>query len=280
MASPVIQLDRGNNTTCTVNLHGCTIVSWRVNNQEQLFVSKRSVFDGKKPIRGGIPFVFPNHGHSFHGTLLPKHGFARVCQWKLDKGPDRLHTGDVEAIFSLDDTEYTRQMWNAQFKLSYRLILREKELHLNIAVYNRDPQIPFTFNLLLHTYFKCPDVRRCQVTGLNGCTFVDKTREPPNTYQECRDVVVIGEWTDRIYVNTPNEHIITNVVSGRKMRVQKYNFPDTVIWNPWVDQAKEIPDYADDEYPNMISVQAGHVSAPLTLMPQTAFEASQILQVM
>ena len=67
---------------------------------------------------------------------------------------------------------------------------------------------------------------------------------------------------------------------GRKMRVQKYNFPDTVIWNPWIDQAKEIPDYADDEYPNMISVQAGHVTQPLTLMPQTAFEASQILQVM
>ena len=36
MASPpVVVLDRGNNTTCTINLHGCTIVSWRVNNQEQ-----------------------------------------------------------------------------------------------------------------------------------------------------------------------------------------------------------------------------------------------------
>ena len=45
MASPVIQLDRGNNTTCTVNLHGCTIVSWRVNNQEQLFVSKVIIND-------------------------------------------------------------------------------------------------------------------------------------------------------------------------------------------------------------------------------------------
>ena len=109
---------------------------------------------------------------------------------------------------------YIWNRWNAQFKLSYRLILREKELHLNIAVYNRDPVNPLSFNLLLHTYFKCPDVRRCQVTGLNGCTFIDKTREPPNTYQECRDVVVIGEWTDRIYANTPNEHIITNVVSG------------------------------------------------------------------
>ena len=53
------------------------------------------------------------------------------------------------------------------------------------------------------------------MTGLNGCTFIDKTREPPNTYQECRDVVVIGEWTDRIYASTPAEHIITNVVSGK-----------------------------------------------------------------
>lgn len=47
--------------------------------------------------------------------------------------------------------------------------------------------------------------------------------------QEGRDVVTINEWTDRIYQNTPQEHIITNVVSGRKMRIQKYNFPDTGI---------------------------------------------------
>ena len=31
---PVVPMDRGNNTTCTINLHGATIVSWRVNNQE------------------------------------------------------------------------------------------------------------------------------------------------------------------------------------------------------------------------------------------------------
>ena len=59
---------------------------------------------------------------------------------------------------------------------------------------------------------------------------------------------MIGEHTDRVYTNTPPEHIITNVVSGRKMRVQKYNFPDTVIWNPWVDKAKEIPDFGNYSY--------------------------------
>ena len=36
----------------------------------------------------------------------------------------------------------------------------------------------------------------------------------------------------------------------------------------------------DDEYPNMICVESGHVSSGVTLMPGTAFEASQILQVM
>lgn len=134
----------------------------------------------------------------------------------------------------------------SRFRLSYRLILREKELHFNIGVYNPSKDITFSFNLLLHTYFKVPDVRRCQITGLHGCTFVDKvsklsasfqqetddsltelqTRDG-TIYQEARDVVTVAEYTDRIYQNTPQEHIITNVVSGRKMRIQKYNFPDT-----------------------------------------------------
>lgn len=166
-----------------------------------------------------------------------------------------------------------------RFRVTYRLILREKELHFNIATYNPSKDLTFSFNLLLHTYFKVPDVRRCQITGLHGCTFIDKTREGA-IYQEGRDVVTINEWTDRIYQNTPQEHIITNVVSGRKMRIQKYNFPDTVIWNPWMDQAKEMSDFGDDEYPNMVCVESGHVSSPVILLPGTAFEASQILQVM
>ena len=37
---PVVVLDRGNNTTCTINLHGSTIVSWRVNNQVRQFLKK------------------------------------------------------------------------------------------------------------------------------------------------------------------------------------------------------------------------------------------------
>ncbi|CAG9135911.1 hypothetical protein JYU34_003186 [Plutella xylostella] len=275
-ATSVVVLDRGNNTTCTVNLFGATVVSWRVNNQEQLFVSKQAVFDGKRAIRGGIPFVFPQFGQWAFG---PQHGFARIARWNVEKMPERLPSGDVEAVFSLMDSDFTRSMWHFQFRLTYRLILREKELHFNIGVYNPSKELPFSCQLLLHTYFKVPDVRRCQLTGMHGCMFIDKTRDGA-VYQETREVVTINEWTDRIYQNTMQEHIITNVVSGRKMRIQKYNFPDTVIWNPWSEFAKEIPDFGDDEFPNMVCVEAGRVAAPIVLLPGTAFEASQILQVM
>ncbi|CAH2241082.1 jg13140 [Pararge aegeria aegeria] len=185
--------------------------------------SKQAVFDGKRAIRGGIPFVFPQFGQWAFG---PQHGFARVARWHVEKMPERLPSGDVEAVFSLMDDEFTHSMWHFQFRLTYRLILREKELHFNIGVYNPSKELTFSCQLLLHTYFKVPDVRRCQITGMHGCMFIDKTREGA-VYQETREVVTINEWTDRIYQNTMQEHIITNVVSGRKMRIQKYNFPDT-----------------------------------------------------
>ena len=68
--------------------------------------------------------------------------------------------------------------------------------------------MPLLSCLLLTVCPQCPDVRRCQVTGLNGCTFLDRTRAGPEgppgspppqppAYQECREVVQLNEYTDR-----------------------------------------------------------------------------------
>ena len=44
----------------TVYLYGATVTSWKLaNGKEQLFVSEKANLDGSKPIRGGIPVVFP-----------------------------------------------------------------------------------------------------------------------------------------------------------------------------------------------------------------------------
>lgn len=64
----------------------------------------------------------------------------------------------------------------------------------------------------------------------------------------------------------------------RDLHVYNLNY-FAVIWNPWIDQAREMSDFGDDEFPNMLCVESGHVSSPVILLPGTAFEASQILQV-
>lgn len=36
--------------------------------------------------------------------------------------------------------------------------------------------------------------------------------------------------------------------SGAEVCVQKANFPDAVVWNPWVDKSKAMGDFGDEEY--------------------------------
>ena len=44
----------------SVYLYGATVASWKLaDGEEQLFVSSKAKLDGSKPIRGGIPIVFP-----------------------------------------------------------------------------------------------------------------------------------------------------------------------------------------------------------------------------
>lgn len=42
----------------------------------------------------------------------PQHGFARISRWTVEQAPERLQSGDVEAVFSLSDSDFTRSIWN------------------------------------------------------------------------------------------------------------------------------------------------------------------------
>ncbi len=81
-------------TSCAVHRTGATIISWKVDDEENIFVSSKAVLDGSKPIRGGVPVCFPSFGPWEFG---PQHGFARSSNnWKVDKEPTvDEKTGDV-----------------------------------------------------------------------------------------------------------------------------------------------------------------------------------------
>ncbi|XP_033107419.1 putative glucose-6-phosphate 1-epimerase [Anneissia japonica] len=265
---------RQGNSSVSIHHHGATVTSWKCDGLEMLFVSKDAIFNNKKAIRGGIPVVFPNFGP---WELGPQHGFARITRWTLKESVSNESCGEAKAVFTLTDTEETRKIWNYNFCVTYTILLRNKEFETRLQVENSGSD-EFEFTTLLHTYFSVPDINKTTISGLQGLQFIDKVCESQK-FTEDRDQVAIKENYDRVYMSTPNMHVIKNAAGGHSVRMVKENFPDTVVWNPWIDKAKGMSDFGDEEYLNMLCVEPGHVSSPLTLTSGAVFEGKQLLSI-
>lgn len=266
----IVKLENSGGDSAQVHLYGANVTSWECNGQEMLFVSQKAVLDGTKAIRGGIPLIFPNFGP---WDLGPQHGFARTSLWTVDQLP-KEENGETCAVFILEDSDTTRKIWNYSFKLLYKVTVGKHQLNTTMTIENKGDQA-FDFTTLFHTYFRVPDVTQTTVSGLKGLTYIDKVLGG-STFTESSELVTVKSFTDRVYQNSPSEHKITNVGSKNcNVTLWKENLPDTVIWNPWAHKAVTMSDFGDDEYPNMLCVEAGYVGKPFTLQPRKKFEAQQ-----
>jgi len=257
---------------CSAKIHlfGATVVSWICNGRENLFMSSLSKLDGSKSIRGGIPIVFPNFGP---WKLGPQHGFARSQWWKVNSQPQQLENGDVQAVFELVDNEQTRLIWNYKFRLLYKVVLSVNKLKTDLTVTNIGEE-EFDFTTLLHTYFKLNDISTCKLTGFAGCHFLDKVVNSNEDEIETRKEIEIDRNVDNIYKDTKSHSVITE---DSKITLQKNNLPDTVLWNPWIEKAKNMSDFQDDGYLTMVCVEAGYVTKRKLLKPKEDFVCSQTL---
>ena len=71
--------------------YGATVISWKspdvagAEPLERFFVSSKASLDGSKPVRGGIPIVFPVFGAPElpQFSNLKQHGYARCSTWSF-----------------------------------------------------------------------------------------------------------------------------------------------------------------------------------------------------
>ncbi|KAJ8921423.1 hypothetical protein NQ315_003041 [Exocentrus adspersus] len=238
-----VVLDRGNYTSCTVNLLGATVTSWRINDKEMLFLSRESHFTGLSHIAGGIQFAFPILGDWEFG---PKNGFARKTLWKLVGGPEKLHSGDVCATFSLMYNPYTLSFWNFKFELFYKVTLYEKKIDFQITVVNWDTY-PMEFVIVQRCLWRVNDVTKCKIKGLKNCKYKDFLRNGL-TFQEEREDVMVTEKLDRVYSRTPNKLVLKNTVDGGSLNLLRRNSRDVLLWNPWIGDSLKGMDLGNSCY--------------------------------
>ncbi|OAE24079.1 hypothetical protein AXG93_2402s1380 [Marchantia polymorpha subsp. ruderalis] len=241
---PVVKLHNKQKSECQIYLHGGVITSWKSKGKELLHVRPDAVFDGVKPISGGVPHCFPQFGPG----AIQQHGFARNCSWEVVATSNEDDTPCV--TLRLVDNEYSRAMWNFKFVVKYSVWLQGDNLCTEMIVKNVDEK-PFSFTTALHTYFKA-DIKGVTVTGLNGLKCFDKdpvTKEPVQSSEDSLSELAIYSWVFHLSEVVP-------FVACR--------WSDAVLWNPYMTMKLYYKDF--------VCVENAKLD-PVTLQPRDSWTA-------
>ncbi|XP_072384674.1 uncharacterized protein [Diabrotica undecimpunctata] len=272
----IIILDRGDYTTCTLNLQGATIVSWRINNEEQLFISRRCPFSKFKNIRGGVRLVWPHYSLWSFGR---RHGFGRDMLWKVVKGPEILLNGDVFVDIGVTANQYTKSMWNFDFEMHHRITLHSSQLTMAYTVINPSPYFDFDFHINLQTYVRLTDVSNLRIVGLQNFPYDDQliTDGTCMFIEKYKEIKVQGEF-DRIYQEVPK---IVNcyMEENKQLSISLHNLPDLGFFNPGPEKTKTMGDLDDDEWKYFLCFEPAHVSSMVRLGKGESWNMSVTMEV-
>ncbi len=236
-------------------LHGAHVTSWQPQGVEEvLFVSSQSRWEDGRAIRGGIPICFPWFANKADDPSAPAHGFVRTKSWRLES---IVQNGDAVTIAMSTQSDAGTKKWSPiDFHLLHRATFG-LELQLELVVTNTGPT-ELRFEEALHSYFRVGQIEKVRLQGLDKVTYLDKT--DLNREKTQHGAVAFGSETDRVYLNTRQTIDLEDDSFNRHIHIVKANSLTTVVWNPWVQKARNLSDFGDDEWMYMVCVETSNVS--------------------
>lgn len=240
-------------STAEIYRHGAHVTGFtKTGEPPLLFMSTESNFARDRAIRGGVPIIFPWFGPR---EGVPPHGFARTVEWDL-KGTLLLPDGSVQIRFGMPAVK--------SFDVEYIVTVGET-LTMELVVGNIGEK-ETTFEACLHTYFQIGSINNVSITGLKDTRYLDKVAN--SLGMDTSDAIRITEETDRVYFDTTAAVEIVDPSLGRTIRIDKSGSRSTVVWNPWIAKARNLDDFGDGEYQEMVCVESGNVgNNKITLPP-------------
>ncbi|KAF7320333.1 DNA polymerase [Mycena kentingensis (nom. inval.)] len=257
-----------------IHLYGATVVSWKSaskldpNPTERLFVS--SSLD--RPIRGGIPVVFPCFGAPSHTEHLDlaQHGFARNSVWSWD-GSIRQEGDTFQIFLTLEPNAAIQKLYTRPFHLTYIVTLAQYELSTELR----------EFQALFHNYLAVPAADTVLVTPLQGLAYFDKTESTEEgkatAKTEARAGVDVRNFTDSVYVDAPQNYEV--IWPGGGVAINTSNLKDVVVWNPQVEAGSKIGDMEAGGWERFVCCEPGHVRGFASVAPGMTWQGKQTLSV-
>ncbi|OGV59138.1 MAG: D-hexose-6-phosphate mutarotase [Lentisphaerae bacterium GWF2_52_8] len=274
---PVAEISNGH-CKAAVSIYGAHVMSFHPKGAAPvLWMSAQSYFTEGKPIRGGIPLCWPWFGLHPTDSSKPGHGFARIMRWNLAETAAEAD-GSSKIVLTLSESEETFALWPHPFTLELTVIAG-KELRVSLSMRNTG-ETPFTCTAALHTYFEVGKIEEVSVEGLDKCRYID-TVGGTRIEKLQKGPVTFDSETDRIYLETSADCRIDDPGLKRSILIKKHGSKSTVVWNPWVEKSKRMPDFGDEEYHGMLCVETCN-AAPgdeVTLKPGVAHKLEALIKV-
>ena len=254
-------------SSAEIYLNGAQVTSWiPASGGQRLYLSPKAVFEPGKPIRGGIPVVFPQFADS---GPLPRHGWLRTTEWNVE-----AHEGASAVTLRTEETAESKMLWPHTYEVRLRVSLEVESLELTLIVRNPGAEA-FSFTSALHSYFAVDHVTRASVLGLYGLPYIDKTANRAIVRDAEHALMIRGE-TDRIY--TGSSSLLELIGGCSPLRICTTGFSDTVIWNPWTGKASGIADMAEGDYLGFVCIEAAVANSPVVLKPGETWQGKQRLE--
>jgi glucose-6-phosphate 1-epimerase len=244
-----------------IALQGGHVVRYgRVDAPPVLWASRQAIYAPGKAIRGGIPICWPWFGPHPDDLAKPQHGIVRTAMWQLRA------TGMVgDAIWvrlGITDSAATAAIWPHAFDLELTVTVG---IQLDVALTARNRgDSSFSCGGALHSYFAVADATTIAIEGLARTRYRDKVVGGEH-FQE--GPVTIASEVDRVYRDTTATCTIVDSVLKRRIVVAKAGSRTTVVWNPWIEKARQMADYAADEYRQMVCVETANADEDLSFLP-------------
>lgn len=260
-----------------ISLFGGQVLSYRAARQraDLLFVSKKAKFDGKKPIRGGIPVCWPWFGPDPEGLHRPNHGFARNSLWEVSD-TETHQDNETKVTLRLARTGEYHDMWPYAFDLKL-IITVGSSLTLELVTRNTGTQT-FSITQALHAYYHIGDIDRMRISGLEDKNYIDKLEG--DEIKQQRGPVAVSEHVDRIYTEVHKPVTIQDPAAKRSIGLDIKGGKTAIVWNPWANAAA-VTDLDEDDYKHFVCVEAGNAGPDaVTLPPGSAHSLLTKLQIL
>ncbi len=259
----VIANINNNHASASIALQGAQLLEWTPTGEKPvIWLSPDATLAPGKSIRGGVPICWPWFGAHKAQVNFPAHGFARTIPWHVTHTV-QLSNGETQITLQLDSTNMPTKLWPQPTSAECQITIG-KTLAITLTTFNKGPH-EITISEALHTYFSVSDLRSISISGLDGCSYLDKVDGMQQKLQTA-DITFASE-VDRIYIDTEADCAIHDPGLSRRIHIRKTGSCSTVVWNPWVEKSTQMGDMGKDGYLNMVCVESANAANNLITIP-------------